>query len=264
MALKDNLLSHYELEEASGTRVDAHSTFDLTDNNTVGQAIGKVRNCADFELTDSEHLSHADDSHFRFGDVDFSIACWVNFETLSGTFQGVVSKWHSSGDRREYLISYDIGNSDRIDWSVSTNTINEITVNADQLGAPSTGTWYFVMAWHDSVNDEIGIQVNNGTPDTLAHSTGLTAGDTEDFKIGLTGGAAYIDGLVDEVSLWSRILAADEKTALYNGGNGLAFPWNISGQIIIMGSRMRDFYEDLKLGLIPPQELQRKYREIWI
>ena len=36
--------------------------------------------------------------------------------------------------------------------------------------------------------------------------------------------AYYHDGLIDEVGVWSRLLTADEKTALYNSGSGLAYP----------------------------------------
>src|SRR6056300_304684 len=49
-----DLVSFWKLDEASGTRVDAFGSNDLTDNNTVGQGTGTVyANAADFERSNS-------------------------------------------------------------------------------------------------------------------------------------------------------------------------------------------------------------------
>lgn len=40
MALTDNLISWWSLDEASGTRYDSHGTNHLTDNNTVSSEAG--------------------------------------------------------------------------------------------------------------------------------------------------------------------------------------------------------------------------------
>ncbi len=42
MALLDNLVSYYKLDEASGNRADSQGGLTLTDNNTVTQAVGQV------------------------------------------------------------------------------------------------------------------------------------------------------------------------------------------------------------------------------
>ena len=34
----------------------------------------------------------------------------------------------------------------------------------------------------------------------------------------------YFDGLIDEVGLWRRVLTAQERTDLWNGGAGLTYP----------------------------------------
>ncbi len=38
-----------------------------------------------------------------------------------------------------------------------------------------------------------------------------------------------MDGIVDEVGLWSRALTIAEVTALYNAGAGLAYPFDGGG-----------------------------------
>lgn len=41
----------------------------------------------------------------------------------------------------------------------------------------------------------------------------------------------YFDGVLDEFGVWERTLTSDERTALYNGGAGLAYPFS-TGQTI--------------------------------
>jgi hypothetical protein len=96
------------------------------------------------------------------------------------------------------------------------------------LGSPLATTWYYVVAWHDSTANTINIQINNGTPTSLSHTLGVYASGTGLFSIGSTGGtAAYMNGRIDEVSFWKRILTADERMTLYNSGNGLAYPFSV-------------------------------------
>ncbi|MDA2917638.1 hypothetical protein MYX64_12505, partial [Nitrospinae bacterium AH_259_B05_G02_I21] len=75
--LLTDLKAHWKLNEASGTRSDSHGSNDLTDNNTVGQAAGKIGNAADFIRVNSEYLSIADNADVSAGDVDITWALWV-------------------------------------------------------------------------------------------------------------------------------------------------------------------------------------------
>ena len=92
------------------------------------------------------------------------------------------------------------------------------------FGALSDSTWYFVVAWHDSVNNEVGLQINNTTPDTASYSLGVRAGTNACF-IGAQSPSATNpeSGRGDQYCFWKTILTADQKTSLYNGGSGLAY-----------------------------------------
>jgi hypothetical protein len=67
MALTDNLIAFWGLEEASGTRNDAHGSNHLIDNNTVGSATGRVGTCANFDRFTDEHLSIVDNAALSLG-----------------------------------------------------------------------------------------------------------------------------------------------------------------------------------------------------
>jgi hypothetical protein len=221
MALTDNLIAYWKLDETSGNAADSVGSNTLTDNNTVGTAAGKVGTCRDFESSSTEFLSITDNADLSFGNEDFTITGWINFESL-----GV--RWFpfgkvSGAGATEYYVDYD-SSSTRVRFAVGNgSTVG--TVSATNLGAPSTATWYFVVAWHDATANTVNIQVNNGTPNSASFSDGC-ADLGGGFSIGKGGDfGTYYDGLVDEVGIWGRVLTSDERTALYNSGNGTTYPF---------------------------------------
>ena len=234
MALTDNLISYWTLDEASGTRADSHGSNDLTDNNTVASAAGKISNAGDFEKANNEYLSHADNADLSFSGADpFTISAWVNLESNDGTMN-VVAKFNAAGDTGGYFLRYNQG-LNRFDFRVGADDgasgTNLGQVQANNFGAPSTATWYFLVAWHDPVNDVLGISVN-GTVNTNAHATNVFD-DAGSFCIGRLGdfNGQYWDGLIDEVGLWNRVLTSDERAELYAGGSGLAYPFSSAAPV---------------------------------
>ena len=79
------------------------------------------------------------------------------------------------------------------------------------MGAPVIGTWYFIVGWHDSVANTVNIQVNNGAVDSVATGGALQAAGTAELRIGGRDDIApfHLDGRVDEVGFWKRVLTAD-------------------------------------------------------
>lgn len=226
MSLLTNLVAWWELGETSGTRSDSHGSFHLTDNNTVGSAAGKVGNAASFARASSESLSHADHADLSVGDADCTFAGWVYLDSKPGADVAICSKDRpgAQGDGEWYLSHSH--SPDRFAFTVfgASGFGSGTGVNANTLGSPSTGTWYFVVAWHDSVNNLIGISVNDGTPDTAAHSAGIYDGSSSVFRLGADGYATdYFDGRIDQFGFWKRVLSSGERTALYNGGAGLSY-----------------------------------------
>lgn len=65
--LNDNLVAHWKLDESSGTRNDSKGANHLTDNNTVTSAAGKLGDAADFESSNSERLTLADNADMSLG-----------------------------------------------------------------------------------------------------------------------------------------------------------------------------------------------------
>ncbi len=226
--LLDSVVAHWNLDETSGTRVDSFGSNDLADAVTTPIATGKLGNALDFEEGVDDYLFLADNAALSMGDIDFTVACWLQIES-TGADKFALGKFLTTGDQREYAILYRNA-TDRIQWRCSSDGTsgNTTLLDADTLGAPSTGTWYFVVCWYDVTIDKLGIQVNNGTADLSGEHLLGAADKTSEFDIGRRDGSTTDDwdGLIDEVSIWKRLLTANEKTKLYNSGNGLVYPFS--------------------------------------
>ena len=223
MAIKDDLVSVWELNEASGDALDSHGSNTLTDNNTVGAGTGVIAGCRTFAAASSERFNMASNSSVLTGDIDFTVAAWVRLSSTSAV-RSIMSKWTTSGNQREYWMHYQPTATDRFRFSVSSNGSTQSNAIANTLGAPSTGVWYWVVGGHSASGNVAWISVNNGTVDTVSHSTGVFTG-TGDFFIGGIGASLYFDGDIDQVSLWKRDLrdTPSDMATLYNGGSGLAY-----------------------------------------
>ena len=221
MALSDNIVAYWSLTDL----VDSAGSNTLTNNGAATFVTGKVGNAGNFVAASNQYLSIADNADLSMGDIDFTIAAWVNFTTVAAS--GIVSK--SSGATAatlEYAIYFFTG---LLRFQVSDGT-TLTTRTASTFGLPASGTWYYVVAWHDSVANTINICVNDGTPDSASYSAGVQD-STHQFEIGRAFAAINrdIDGLVDEVGIWKRVLSGAEITELYNGGAGRDYTYIAGG-----------------------------------
>lgn len=229
MALTDNLVAYWRLDEASGSRVDATGRGnDLTDNNTVTQATGILGSAGQFTRANSEWLSRTDNSDLSTGDVDFTVQAWVYLDSKPASdYSYIFTKSSTTGPVVEFNCYYDTV-ADRFKFEIFDNPPSVSRVaTANNLGSPSLGTWYHIVGWHDAVNNLVGIAVNAGTANATATS-GTAPGDTAaPFELGRYGALAsrYMNGRIDEVGYWKRVLTSAERTALYNSGSGLAYPF---------------------------------------
>lgn len=227
MALIDNLVSYWRLDEASGDAIDAHGSNDLTDNNTVGTGAGVISNARAFVRANSEFFSHADNTDLSTGDIDFSFSCWVNCDDPGIARQIIVAK-DDDNLGREYIIATNDGGTSNLRFTVlNGGSVAQVNSSTDL----SMATWHHIVVWHDASANQIGIVVDDGTPATQSHSGGV-ANSTGTFQIGAreySGAENYFGGLIDEVGFWKRVLTSGEITELYNGGAGLAYPFAAGG-----------------------------------
>lgn len=234
MALRDNLVSWWELNETSGTRVDAHGANNLSDNNTVLYATGKQGNAGDFEATNSEYLSIADASQSGLDlTTTLSLSVWVYLESQPATngTEVICGKDGNNTTGRSYSLFYrDVGGTKMLTLFVDKNG----GVNASDYDflnhnvTLSNATWYHVVVTWDGATKTAKFYID-GT--NVSSPTGTNVGtlhnSSEPFGIGAYYAGAswggFMDGLIDEVGLWARVLTGAEVTTIYNSGSGLNY-----------------------------------------
>lgn len=208
-SLQTDLVAYWHLDESSGTRVDEINGYDLTDNNTTGSTTGKINDAALFIKANSEFLGKPDTADLSGGDRDMTWSAWIYIESDQDGW--ILSKW--LGDNA-YKLVYEAGGNN-IEWRLSDDCNDSGSTILEEV--VSTNTWYHVVMWHDADNDLSGLQVNNGTPQTTAHTGGICNG-TAGFRLSTSG--TTFDGRIDDVAVWHRLLTADEIEILWNDGNG--------------------------------------------
>lgn len=164
-----------------------------------------------------EYLSHVSNASLQMGDNYLWIAAWVKPDSVTGQ-AGIVCKF--TGGSREYALDRNNADARFFIGNGAGGTLGNVVI----LNALSVGTWTFLLAYHDPVNNLVGLSIDGG-----AFSTGATSGpgvSTSDaFTIGLdASNSAYFGGAIACVGLWkpSAIPSAAQVTALYNAGVPLA------------------------------------------
>ncbi|MBL0320488.1 MAG: LamG domain-containing protein [Alphaproteobacteria bacterium] len=225
MALIDNLVSYWKMDEVSGNRADSHASNTLTDTNTVASATGKIDLGADFEKTNSEVLTITDASQTGLDITGaFSFNCWLTLESSTGSNNTIVSKYTvANGKGYEIYIgtaNWIQGNFTAADGSSSTGATNNSVI-------PDDGTFRMVtVTFTPSGSDRVKIYLNAAvqsipSPTDSAWDIAATA---DPFCIGSRNGSAFYDGIIDECGIWDKVLTQSEIDQLYNGGAGLAYP----------------------------------------
>jgi RHS repeat-associated protein len=208
------LVSWWTMNETSGTRNDSYGTNHLTDNNTVTYATGLNGNAANFVTTNQEYLSITDNASISTGDVDFTWAANVYMNNNNTSYVIIDKSDNVNQTLFDYRLAYNSGTGFRFRTSS--------TVYVDS-GAVSANAWHTVIAWHDSVHNTINIQVDAGVVNSIAFSGGTTD-TTYPLTIGAySNGTTGLDGRIDEVAFYKRVLTAGERSWLYNGGAARTF-----------------------------------------
>lgn len=191
---------------------------------TIGSITGKVGLARSFESSLVTHFAIPDNADLSMGDVRFTGSCWVRFTSLS-TME-IVSKYETTGNQREYrLIINNTGSGEVFRFIVSPDGTTTVgSVDASRIGPVQTGVWYHAVFSHQTGRNLVTIEPN-ALEDKVSHSTGVFDG-TSNFNLGARGNTdpvSFLDGDLDEVSIWKRNLTRVERRRLFNNDLGIAF-----------------------------------------
>lgn len=219
-SLSQNLVSYWSLEEAAGTRTDVHGPNDLTDNNTVGVASGKLGYAADCEASEADSLSIGDGVQSGLDITgDMSIAAWIKPETMNETM--LVTKWHHV-DKTSYMFAMAAGGG--LVWVNNAESSGYGYSGTTTYYSFATSSWTHVAVSYDASAGAASLFVN-GT--LIGTATGLDtsiANTNASFRLcGRDSATDYYDGLIDEIGVWSKALSPTDIENLYNDSQGLPY-----------------------------------------
>ncbi len=224
-----DFLSCWKLDESSGSAADVAGLNTLSNTNTVTYTTGKINNGATFNGS-SNYLSIADASQTGLDLTagNFTFMLWVKFAgfgTNDGNANSFIFKRGANGSGQEqyrFFYESDSGGTNRIWLSVSDDGTNSSQKGVSQNF--STGTFYHVAVTHASdasvhfyVNgSEVTSGATGGSVNTVFNGGGL-------FYLGTNhGDSGFLNGMEDNVEVYTRVLSSTEIVADYNSGNGTA------------------------------------------
>ncbi len=221
--LTTSLAAYWKMDDATGaTRVDSWGAYNLTDVNSVVQGTGKVNQDADFGTSNTTDYFYVNGANpVTSFDADYSMACWykINTEPALNTFYILYTEGHTigisaikykdvSGTKRLTLERYNGINDDLGNYDVTLGTANFVHIMATYVFSTKIMTLY----------------VNNASHATLTGHAGSAGGYNLGFSMDTDGdpnlGNFLGDFQVDECGVWNKVLSAQERTDLYNGGSG--------------------------------------------
>lgn len=201
---QSGIVSFWNLDEESSTRVDSIGSNDLTDNNTVLFGAGQVSNAADFESTNSESLSITDASQTGLEPSSaFTILAWYKPESLvTGTL----------------IDKFDGANGYKFRVAGAVTVLNTAGAATNAVSSLVAGTFTHLGAVWDGSTQRIYFDSKD---DASSSSSGLNLNTTIDFLIGAqteSGPTNFADGLMDEALFAERYFREEEIKACYNKG----------------------------------------------
>ena len=152
------------------------------------------------------------------GSTSASFSMWLKLNSTG--IEGLMNQWGTGADRLIYSFIW-LANG-RIDIYMSGNLGFRVSSNA-VISALSTGQWFNLIITYDGTQvtstDRVKAYIDNqeltgnigGGPTSLFSST-------TDFILGTYPSGTYLEGNIDEFSIFNTTLSSENITSIYNSG----------------------------------------------
>jgi hypothetical protein len=213
------------------------------------------------DLSVNNYVTLGYPASLQFGTNSFSVGFWINYTNQGDDASFIGNKnWNSSGNHG---------------WIFASQSSGRFRVNATGTGGTKMdtsttplirdGNWHHVVSafWRDQfVSTYVDGQLVNTSPMLI---TGSVDTVTNGFavNIGQDGTGTYtdnhdsslhIDGFIDEVMLWNRVVTPSEVALIYNAGTNSVSPLPVITSVTRSGTSVTVNW----FGGLPPFRVERK------
>jgi hypothetical protein len=228
-SLLKNLDYYYAFDEPSG----AGTYWDLTKNGnemTVAsgsptQATGILNYAVGLSNVAPDSLVVADNSFTKHdsASISITISFWLYSVGTTATTQALVSK-RANLDAVDYSISMATSGAN-IEYIATVNGSGSyyVTSPSQTYATYWQNRWRMVTVQNDVFNKNLRIKIDNGAWTTTSYSGGtFNPTGSPSLRVGsLTSGTNNpVNGRIDGLAKWSRLLTDNEIASLYNAGAG--------------------------------------------
>ncbi len=215
MALTDNIVSYWKLDESSGNASDSVASNTATNTN-VTYTTGKINNWATFNGTNARFVAWSTISWT----TAFTLMAWV--KAASKTKAWILTKrdsnaaWimfrqQSTAYQAFYLYSWGFVFATTGTTTCFDNTRHHIAVTRSWTAVKSYVDWVLDINWTASSNMSLvthWLKFGNDSVDN-----------------------AWLNWMMDEVGVWNRALTQSEIQEIYNSWTGIQYPFSWSSSI---------------------------------
>ncbi len=218
-----DLVAFWPMDEAGGNATDTAGS-NILSNGSVTFVGGKIGNAALF--TGGSTLSRNNASLVGLSFTgSFSFSFWLKLTSLpSGTTYPIITKFrYIGGDDRQYAITYedDGAGGYRLNADLSGNGLTSLKRSTTITF--TTGVWHHIVCTFNAGNGDVKTYINGSLAATIPGSTFVLYNGNADFIMGtLSGTGLSLQGALDMVAAFARVLSPTEVDFLYNGGTGRA------------------------------------------
>ncbi len=257
IAIIDSLISYWKLDDTDNANaLDAHASNDGTqESGVVDEATGQIVTAFSFDNVDD---------YVALGDIDitgeFSMSAWVFLDATHNSNSVIISHTNSGDDSSQYVCMVNDTEAVSIEWG--DDPTNEIWNTSS--GAVGLSAWHHIVITRNATLDNVEIYIDGVDQGaTQSNASALGASDTTQIGKSKTFSGSTMDGTIDEVGIWDRILNQVEAISLYNFGRGLAYPLPGIDIDFVTRAGTWDIGCDEFVGAVPPAPSGEVLPQIW-
>lgn len=233
--LNDSLISFFNFNEAADTdsAVDEMGANTAAQTNTPGVAAGHINGCRTFLAASTRYFQKTGATILGNTTTgDFSFSGWVNSTSFAAPTKNIMNNAAAAaGKIGMRFFCEEVAVVNTFSFGVDNGTTEKLIKTSNGSILPGDWWWFYLecnsgaatttMRLRDAANTQDFV---NG-PNAMGFVPGVGANGDFSFGIYTPAGNNPFSGSLDAVGYWNRILTSAEQDELYNGGNGIEYPF---------------------------------------